>query len=141
MTRELTYYAKIAPDGTLQGLPKNKFLKEIRQMFSGEQVEITVHKKKKFRSVQENRYYWLIITMLCDQTGYTKMEMHEILKKEFLLATKVNEETGRIYEYVRSTTELSTTEFEDYMEDVRRFGSEEFGIYLPEPNEQTKVFS
>lgn len=139
MTEQLTYYCKVTPSGEFEGLPTRKFRKEVAQLFGGRSIEITVTKKKKKRSVRQNSYYWLLVTMISDHTGFTKEEVHAILKQRFLKVERVNEVTGAIYEYVRSTTELSTVEYEDYLEDVRRFASEEFGIYLPEPQEQMEL--
>ncbi|HNC13938.1 MAG TPA: hypothetical protein PLF59_19310, partial [Cyclobacteriaceae bacterium] len=108
--------------------------------FSGKSIEITVRRKKKHRSVQQNRYYWLVVTILSDYTGFTKDEMHSILRSKFLRAEKVNEDTGVVYEYVKSTTELTTVEYEDYLDDVRRFAAQEFNMTVPMPNEQIEVF-
>lgn len=141
MTAELTYFCKVnAETGEWDGLPKTKFRKEVARLFGGQSIEIIIHQKRKHRSVQQNRYYWLIVTMLSDQTGYTKEETHAILKSKFLRTEKVNENSGAIYEYVKSTAELSTTEYMDYLESVRQFAAEEFDIQLPEPNEQLQVF-
>lgn len=38
-------------------------------------------------------------------------------------------------EYARSTTELSTIEFEKYLEDIRRWASMKLSCYIPLPNE------
>lgn len=141
MTQELSYYCKVSPSGEWEGIPKKKLRQEVARLFGGQSIEIIIHKKKKHRSVQQNRYYWLLMGMVSDHTGYTPDEVHAILKSKFLKVEKVNENTGVVYEYIKSTTELSTVEYMDYLEDVRRFGSEEFGIYLPEPSEQIEVFS
>lgn len=139
MTNELQYFAAVSDDGTLNGVPKKKLRAELKRHFAGRQVEIIIHKKLKFRSVQQNRYYWLIVTMLSEHTGFTKDEMHSVLKTKFLKTEKVHEDSGLIFEYVRSTTELTTTEYEDYLESVRRFAAEDFGIELPMPNEQLEL--
>jgi hypothetical protein len=141
MTAELIYFCKVnAETGEWDGLPKTKFRKEVARLFGGESIEIIIHKKKKHRSVQQNRYYWLIVTMLSDHTGFTKDELHAILKSKFLRTEKASEQSGLIYEYIKSTTELTTVEYMDYLESVRQFAVEEFDIQLPEPNEQLQVF-
>lgn len=141
MTAELQYFAKVnAETGEWEGLPKRKFRHEVARLFGGQSIEIIIHRKKKHRSVQQNRYYWMIITMISDHTGFTKDEIHAILKSRFLKAEKVHEQSGVVMEYVKSTTELTTMEYEEYLESVRRFAAENFDLYVPEPNEQMTVF-
>lgn len=141
MTAELIYYAKINPStGEWDGLPKSKFRREVARLFSGQSIEIIIHQKRKHRSVQQNRYYWLVASILSDRTGFTKDEIHAILKSKFLKAEKVNENTGAVYDYVKSTTELSTMEYEEYLDSVRQFAAQELDIQIPMPNEQIVAF-
>lgn len=141
MTAELQYFAKVTPSGEWEGIPKKKLRQEVARLFGGQSIEIIIHKKKKHRSVAQNRYYWLVCTMISEHTGFSKEETHAILKSKFLKVEKVNEDTGAIYEYIKSTTELSTVEYEEYLESVRQFAAEEFDMNVPLPNEQIEVFS
>lgn len=136
MTNEIQLFAKVSDTGTLEGISQRKLKADLKNHFAGRSVEILIHRKKKHRSVQQNRYYWLIVTMLSEHTGFTREELHQILKQRFLKTEKVHEDTGAIYEYTRSTTELTTIEYEDYLESVRRFAAEDFQMTLPLPNEQ-----
>lgn len=98
-------------------------------------VMITVDKRYKRRSDNENRYYWgVVIPLLCEFMGYTDEEMHEAIKWKFL--KKQTEAFPKHEEVptVRSTTTLSTAEFEELMSKVRMWASE-FGVYIPDPNE------
>ena len=52
--------------------------------------------------------------------------------KEVILS---NEDTGEIIERVKSTTELSTSQFMDFVAEIRQFTNEYFGVDIPEPNE------
>ena len=93
---------------------------------------IIVEKLFKQRSVQQNAYYWgVVIYELSGYTGFTSDEMHEALKWQFL---RIHSERGDI-DSVKSTTDLSTTEFEDYLEQIRIWAASEFGVVIPEPNE------
>ena len=140
MTAELIYFAKVNPQtGEWEGVPKKKLRQEVARLFGGQSIEIIIHRKKKHRSVQQNRYYWLIVTMMAEYTGFTKDEMHLVLKSRFLKAEKVNVETGAVFEYVKSSAGLSTVEAEEYYDQVRQFASEEFGINIPLPNEQIAI--
>lgn len=140
MSAELTYFAKVSETGEWQGLSRIKLKKEVTSFFSGQSIEIIIRRKKKHRSVQQNRYYWLIVTMMAEHTGFTKDEMHSILRYKFLKSERVNDNTGIVYEYVKSTTELSTIEYEEYLEHVRSFGVDELDLRIPMPNEQIIAF-
>ena len=94
---------------------------------------------KKQRSNNQNRYYHgVVLELLSAHTGYTKSEMHEILKSLFLKSLKtLATKTGpKEVEYTRSTTELNTSEFEKYMSEVREFASIELNCFIPDPNQE-----
>lgn len=139
MTLELQYTCKVNANGELEGLARNKLRKELKGSFANKSIEILIHKKKKHRSINQNRYYWLVLNMVSEDTGFRPQEAHEIFKRKFLTIEKVYEETGQVYEYTKSTTELSTIEFEEYVEQVRQFVAQEFMIYIPLPNEEIQI--
>ena len=100
----------------------------------GREVELTGGEKQlrhyDARSLQQNKYYWgVMIPILGNYFGMTHNETHEALKWHFL-----RKEDKKI-PTIRSTTDLSTVEFEEYMKQVRVWASEEFGTYIPQPNE------
>jgi hypothetical protein len=91
-------------------------------------------KQRSKRSIKENSYYWgVVVEILRDYFGYETYEAEEVhdgLKLKFL---RIHE--GEALETVRSTTKLSTVEFEDYLEKIRRWASKEHNCYIPLPNE------
>ena len=98
------------------------------------------------RSNAENRYYFGIVCKhaaaaftesdgeKCDQN-----EAHERLKRECngRRVERTHKQTGQmIVDTIgKSTKDLTTVEFEDYLTRCRTFLSEWFGIYVPLPNE------
>ena len=97
----------------------------------GKPVEMTISRKKKHRSLNENSYYWGVpLAIMGDHLGYTNDEMNEAIKAEFLVVRPEGKP-----KYHRSTKDLTTLEFEDLMSKIRRWASIEFGVYIPEPNE------
>jgi hypothetical protein len=62
-------------------------------------------------------------------------EAHEFLKGRFLFREVVNQELGEVIKLSKSTTELSTIEWEEYMDSIRAFSTEFLGIQIPLPNE------
>jgi hypothetical protein len=75
----------------------------------------------------------VIISILADFTGYSKDEMHEVLKGKFLSDEK--EIAGEQIRFSHSTAELNTVEFEQYLTDIREWASVKLGLFIPLPNE------
>jgi hypothetical protein len=95
-------------------------------------------KELRLRSTQENRYYWgVIVKTLSQELGYNPEEIHEILKHKFLKEI-INLKTKQgidLIEITKSTTSLTTIDFEDYLSKIREWASIELSIYLALPNE------
>lgn len=105
---------------------------EYIKMFSGQRIELIIRKPKSKRSTLQNNYYWgVVVELLSSELGYDQDELHEILKYKFLK----KESALNGMEYVKSTTKLTTGEFEDYLEKIRRWSAEFLNINVPEPNE------
>jgi hypothetical protein len=122
---------------TFQGqIEKGKFTLYNKELFTeylnslSGRVVMTVKKLKKGRSNNQNRYYWgVVITILSQELGYTREEMHEALKWKFLRVEK------RMLPTTRSTSDLDTKTFEDFLEEVRRWAATDLNIQIPLPNE------
>lgn len=97
---------------------------------NGSEVWITIAKKTKGRSNNQNRYYWgVVILILSKELGYLGEEIHDTLKAKFLT------DKSQKIPLVKSTGSLSTAEFESYLSKIRMWASSELNIYIPEPNE------
>ncbi len=109
----------------------NRYLVQIARL-EGQRIESVLRKQKAERSNQQNNYYWgVVIEILGGYTGYTAEEMHEALKEKFLSA--IPDEHG--LRKIKSTTKLSTAEFTDYLDKIKRWAVIELGCYIPDPNE------
>jgi hypothetical protein len=131
---KLEYYSEVK-DGHLSKSVRNKIASELQQ-FNGKRVEIRIEKLKSKRSIQQNRYWWLAMTILSSELGYTKEEIHSICKMKFLKREKVVKKTGEILEYTESTTTLSKSDFADMVTDMVRWAAESLNIVIPLPGEQ-----
>lgn len=94
----------------------------------------------KQRSNPQNRYYWSVcIRLVSEHTGYSPDEVHEILKHKFLKKTlwipHNQEGVKEKSDITKSTTELTTAEFEKFLSDIRGWASLCLGCWIPEPNE------
>lgn len=86
------------------------------------------------RSNHQNAYYWgVVLRILSEHTGHSSDELHEYCKSKF--NPKHIEINGQIELIGKTTQEMSTIEFEDYLEKVRIWAATELGVSIPLPNE------
>jgi hypothetical protein len=105
---------------------------------------VIVERRKKKRSNDQNSYYWLLIDMMVQgfrELGNraSKESVHNLMREEFCYEEAVNPKTGEIKRLVKSTTDLSTTEFMDYIEHMKQFSAEWLGVILPDPEDQLEI--
>jgi hypothetical protein len=124
-------------------LTRNKnLIKDAIQTFEGKKIVIKIEKAKKKRSTQQNRFYHGVIIPIVQnclkEAGHimTNESTHDLIKLKFLKeALFVNKETGEVIERIKSTTELSTSQFMDLLAEINNFTFEYFGVSLPSPND------
>jgi hypothetical protein len=128
-------------------LEKNRdLISDVIQSLEGKDIVIIIEKKKKKRSNPQNNFYWGIVLPMM-QTGFYNnlgehvgiQEAHEFLKSRFLFREVVNQELGEVIKLSKSTTELSTIEWETYMDQIRAFASEFLSIQIPLPNDTLTI--
>lgn len=129
-------------------IPEKHRMAELLASFDDTPFQITIDKRFKKRSNQQSSYYYgCCVPAVLDglvNNGYPKSELtldvvHEFLKGKFLLTELVSEQTGEVISRVKSTTELSTTDFALYIDDIQRWAAEFLGIVIPNPNEQSEM--
>ena len=113
-------------------------IRKCLESFEGKRVEVKIGVKKSQRSTQQNSFWWALITILAKELGYSKDEMHEILKMKFLKRERVHEETGEIIEYLGSTAKLNKSEFSDLVSNLQQWASE-LNILLPDAGSQIDI--
>lgn len=98
---------------------------------------------RKVRSLPQNAYYWGVV---CDMVkeglrdaGFqdisTTDDAHEVMKGLFLKREIISLETGEVLTGSKSTTTLTTLEFNTYIEKIQQWAAEYLGISIPSPNE------
>ncbi len=81
-------------------------------------VKITPYKST--RSLDQNDYYWRLVTELADYFGLkSKDEMHEVLSYKLLSEEKQIKNLKVMT--INSTTKLNVKEFNEYLEKVKEF--------------------
>lgn len=94
-------------------------------------IDLKVSKKK--RSLNQNAYYWgVVLKVLSDHTGFNTDETYQEMAKMFL-----SYQNGA-KTFVKSTTRLTTLEFEQYLEKIRQWAQVEMLVRIPLPNEITE---
>jgi hypothetical protein len=124
-------------------LTRNRnLIKDAIATFEGKQIVIKIEKLKKKRSTQQNRFYYGVIIPIVQNclkdAGHimTSENTHDLIKLKFLKEVLfVNESTGEVIERIKSTTELSTSQFMDLLAEINKFTFEYFGVSLPSPND------
>jgi len=97
--------------------------------FKGD-VTITIAREKRKRTTNQNAYYWaVVVEMGAGFCGYTPEQMHDAFRGRFLQIHNPDP----IPDSVKSTTELSTTEFSNYVEQCRQLLAE-MGVITPDPD-------
>lgn len=116
------------------------------------EVVIEIREIKKKRTLDQNGLYWLWLTVVEKESGYTREELHCLFKAKFLrkdvpknliipkTMERINELAGNFeyYDYLpniidvisKSTTELDTKEFAKYLTEIQDFGSQNFKVEL-----------
>ena len=113
---------------------KNEMFREYLLSLSEKILDVVVKEHKESRSDRQNKYaHGVVFKMISDETGYSLEEAKDLCKSMFLKKwVTVN---GKEIEIVRGSADLNTKEFEDFMEDCRRWAAQELSINVPLPGE------
>lgn len=125
-------------------IQNRKRLQEWGRMNPNKQFLITIGKKGSKRSTQANRYYWGVcvaeVRLGFLNIGYemTAEQTHEWLKEKFNPVT-VENKSGITIEMPGSTTQMTKTQFSEYIEKIARFAAEYLGVTIPAANENLEM--
>ena len=140
-----TFFSTVK-DGKLQKNTTQNILQELAHL-EGKRVVITIEKQKSSRSLEQNKLYWVYVSILAKELGHNKDEMHELVKYKFLKLKRfislVNGKSVILalepYEKIGSTTTLTKSEFIDFIENLITWAKDFLNITLPSPNEQQTI--
>lgn len=103
---------------------------------------------KEKRSNPQNRYYHGVVVDLVrrglkdlgwEPKACSAEAVHEMLKREFLTVDE-HVKDGVFLKRTRSTTELDTAQFGEYLELCKQWAAENLGVAIPDPGEQQDTF-
>lgn len=93
---------------------------------------IEIKENKPIRSLDANAYYWAILTIISISTGeWDRDELHEVCKRKFNSITR----RGPKQEFFiigGSTKNMDTGQFSAYVNKVKAWAMNEWGILIPE---------
>lgn len=95
---------------------KEWYKHQINKFRVGENVTLVVHSERPKRSEQQNKFYWgVYLPKVAEETGEKDLDrLHELFKGKFLTEGVV-EVLGEKVRMKKSTTELSKSEFTEYI--------------------------
>lgn len=146
--KELTYIGHVTETGDIK-LPK-RIRNEVGQWFKGKSIEVIFRKQKRIRSSPLNRYYWGVMlpyalhgfidagNML--QYPQDLETIHDFFKARFIMGRSIVDANGEEHVLPPTTTDMSNSEFMDYMAQVAQFCAEYLNTVIPEPGEQIEIF-
>ena len=115
-------------------IENKEMFKKYLLALEGKEVEVVIRKPKRYRTLNQNAYYWsVVVAMVAQEMGVYPEDAHEFLKGMFL--KKGVEVKGKRYTIKGSTVNLSTQGFEDYMNSCRTWAGTELHLNVPLPNE------
>jgi hypothetical protein len=115
------------------------------ESFEGQEVILTIQKARKSRTNPQNSFYWGVVLQLVqsglkDATGeFRSVENihYNILLKMFAPENEiVNIETGECITEKITSSEMTTTQFAEYIMEIQKWSAEFLGISIPNPNEE-----
>lgn len=125
-----------------------KLIKQAVASFEGKTIKVTIEKNKKTRSIQQNAYYWGVVLPivqqgLYDATGETR-DLNSIHYKILLPLFApdreiINKETGEVINEKMTSSEMSTTDFMEYKQDIQKWSAEFLNVQIPDPNEAIEL--
>jgi hypothetical protein len=126
---------------------RNLVLNAIKS-FNDKDVVITFSKPKKSRSNNQNNFYWgvvlpLIQKGLLDATGELRSNdniHYNILLPLFAPTNEIiNIDTGECINERLTSSEMTTTQFCEYIIEIQKWAAEFLGIDIPSPNEENLI--
>ncbi len=109
--------------------------------YDGKFVTITVRERKRRRSTDANRYYWGVVvpavTAMFRDAGNNvdDDDVHLFLKLRVgKLSQNIVTPDGEVIKSIRSTKNLTTSEFQDYLAKIMAWAAE-LGCEIPLPHE------
>lgn len=134
------------PDRVVNGAFVTRAVRELMREFEDQQVEVCIRPRRARTSLPQHRYYrGVVVAMLVQEMRnqgvqglhggpITREQVHQMMAMKFLRdSVCINEETGECIDVVKSTADLTTAEMAQFVDWVRDWAYEVFGLEIPDP--------
>ena len=105
-------------------------------------VEVIIRKARSKRTVKQNNYYFgVVLKIIAEESGswdekkYTTNDLHAFFRSEFL--SRRVDIFGKMRTIIRSTTDLNTKEFTEYIRQIKMFAASTLDIFIPDSDSVT----
>ena len=142
------FYADRIVDGRFVTRPVLDLMRELNDC----QVEVCIRPRRNYTSNPQRRYYRgvciRLLAMTMRESGIngphggpiTDEQVHEMCAQRWLRRTVViSTDTGECMDIVMSTSNLTTGEMTEYIEEIRRWAQATLDLSIPDPNEAGDV--
>lgn len=87
------------------------------------------------RTLKQNRYFYAVLNIFAQHTGYSTNEIKTLMKHEFGMYDEIlNKKTGEVLINYRSTANMTKKEFSDLTENIVMFANKH-GLKIMTPEE------
>jgi hypothetical protein len=118
-------------DGRIAWQDEEKLRMHLASFVDEQEIEVIVRKARSKRTIKQNSYYWAaVLEIISKETGNSVNDLHDFFKAKFL--QKQTNIFGKTYTVVRSTTDLNTKEFTEYIRQIKVFAAGELDIFVPD---------
>jgi hypothetical protein len=102
---------------------------------AGEKVFMVLRKATRKRSVSQNAFWWaVVVPMFAERCGYMPYE-HDAVHDELMrVLVGLKEDSHPELKIRRSSTDLSTQEFNRLIEQAQIFAADKLGMVIPDPD-------
>lgn len=147
MAAKFKYRASVDDNGKISKIHGVRGFNADLKLFAGKEIWVEFYKYTKSRTNKQSSYYWAVVvpyvTDYLVEAGWDRYKLntevvHEFLKEKFLKHDVVNEIDGQILTVTRSTSDLSTVEMAEYIDNINRWCLEFFNVGIPAPNSQSE---
>lgn len=125
-----------------------KLIKDAISTFENKTVSITIQKFRKSRSNNQNAYFWGVVVPLVQQgliDATAEVRDAQSIYQQILLPMFAptrditNRDTGEVISERMTSSELSTVEFMEFIQEIQKWAAEFLGITIPDPNEKLEI--
>jgi hypothetical protein len=131
MLTDYSIGADITEQGRLKLDDQEQFRRAMRAFKRG-RVTVHIEVEGARRSIQQNRYYRHVLSLISEHTGDDPEYLHEHFKRAFIEPKEIEVFGNKLT--IWTTTEENREDFWEFVEKIRRFVLTELDISTPDPD-------